>query len=218
MTTDTVDAEALAEIAYGIFEIVVNRELCRRGSYLFELVESDRDFWENFQEIFTGFRDEYPQLAEALEARFGSTEAIYGQLLAGEGVAPSRTTQMYWIVQDAPDFNSAEFDDELGGKWLIFVDPADADAVWRRVRDETSAGRLGISARVSTAKENPDARDGRTVIYVFTRDWSDEADVMRVRERLRELGVTDRIGYKRNIETYLGEYSEKGKKVTYYSA
>ena len=37
-------------------------------------------------------------------------------------------------------------------------------------------------------------------------------------ERLREMGVIERIGYKRNIETFRGEYSEKGKKVTYYSA
>jgi hypothetical protein len=217
MTTETIDAEALADIAYGIFEIVVNRELSRCGSHLYELVESGRDFREEFGEIFAGFRDEYPQLAEALELRFGSTDAIYDLLLAGEGVVPSKTTQMYWIVQDAPDFDRAAYDDDLGGKWLIFVDPADADAAWQRIRDETCAGRLGISARVSTAKENPDARDNRTVIYVFTADWSDEADVMQVRERLRELGFVDRIGYKRNIETYQGEYSEKGKKVTYYS-
>jgi len=41
---------------------------------------------------------------------------------------------------------------------------------------------------------------------------------MRVRERLRDLGFVERLGYKRNIETYRGEYSEEGKKVTYYSA
>jgi len=48
--------------------------------------------------------------------------------------------------------------------------------------------------------------------------WEDEADVMRVREELRRIGITDRIGYKRNIETFKGEYSAKGKKVTFYSA
>jgi hypothetical protein len=41
---------------------------------------------------------------------------------------------------------------------------------------------------------------------------------MRVRERLRELGFADRLGYKRNIETFKGEYSQKGKRVTFYSA
>jgi len=86
------------------------------------------------------------------------------------------------------------------------------------VRDATCRGELGISSKVSTARPDPDSRDERKVIYVYTRDWRDEADVMRVREKLRELGFTERIGYKRNIETYRGEYSERGKKVTYYSA
>ena len=54
-------------------------------------------------------------------------------------------------------------------------------------------------------------------IYVFTKDWADEPDVMRVRETLMSLGFTDRIGYKRNLDTYAGEYREKGKRVTFYS-
>ena len=36
---------------------------------------------------------------------------------------------------------------------------------------------------MSTAKPNPDSRDNRKVIYVYTKDWADEADVMRVREK-----------------------------------
>ncbi|HJK52113.1 MAG TPA: DUF1917 domain-containing protein, partial [Methanocorpusculum sp.] len=52
---------------------------------------------------------------------------------------------------------------------------------------------------------------------VFTPDWSDEEDVMRVRNELKNLGFVDRIGYKRNLDTYAGEYREKGKRVTYYS-
>ena len=73
-------------------------------------------------------------------------------------------------------------------------------------------------AKVSTAKPNPDSRDSRRVIYVYTKDWADEPDVMRVRENLRRLGFVDRIGYKRNLETFAGEYAKKGKRVTYYSA
>jgi len=215
---DDVDTEALADIAYGIFEILLNRELSARGPYLFELVEREIDFYSDFLEIFAQFKSDYPALALALEERFGSTEAIYSLLREGEGVLPTRTKQMYWIVQDAPGFKGNEIDDELAGKWLLFIEPEKADEAWKAIRNGTCAGGLGISARVSTAKPNPDARDLRTVIYVFTKDWRDEADVMRVRERLRELGFTERIGYKRNIETYHGEYSEKGKKVTFYSA
>jgi hypothetical protein len=86
------------------------------------------------------------------------------------------------------------------------------------VRDNTVNLNLGISAKVSTSKPNPESRDNRKVIYVYTKNWADEADVMRVREALRTLGFIERIGYKRNIETFAGQYAKKGRRVTYYSA
>ena len=215
---EEIDPGSLAEVAYGLFEIYLNRELRLRGPYLFELVEQGTDFEADVREIFGRFRDDYPDLADALLRRFGGTDAIYAPLKEGEGVLPSKTTRMYWIVQDAPEPSERGLDDDQVGKWLIFAPPAEVDEAWRKVRDATVEGTLGISAKVSTAKPNPDSRDERSVIYVYTRDWADEADVMRVRERLRELGFTERIGYKRNIETYRGEYSEEGRKVTYYSA
>ena len=114
-------------------------------------------------------------------------------LCEGEGVIPSKTTQMYWIVQDAPGSAPEAIEDEHPGKWLIFQEPDGADAAWKKVRDATVAHDLGISAKVSTAKPNPDSRDSRRVIYVYTKDWADEPDVMRVRENLRRLGFVDRI-------------------------
>ncbi|HJJ99544.1 MAG TPA: DUF1917 domain-containing protein [Methanocorpusculum sp.] len=106
---------------------------------------------------------------------------------------------------------------EEAGKWLIFLAPEEVDAAWQKVRNATVAGTLGIGAKVSTAKKNEDSRDDRKVIYVFTADWANEKDVMRVREELKNLGFVDRIGYKRNLDTYAGEYCGKGKRVTYYS-
>ncbi|MFA5253497.1 MAG: putative phosphothreonine lyase domain-containing protein, partial [Methanoregula sp.] len=155
---------------------------------------------------------------DALNGRFGSVDKIYAMLCSGEGVHPSKTTQMYWIVQDAPGSAPEAIEDEHAGKWLIFQEPEAADDAWKKVRDATVALDLGISAKVSTAKPNPDSRDSRRVIYVYTKDWADEADVMRVRENLKKLGFVDRIGYKRNLETFAGEYAQKGKRVTYYSA
>jgi hypothetical protein len=139
-------------------------------------------------------------------------------LTNGEGVIPSKTTQMYWIVLDAPGSAPEAIEDEKAGKWLIFQEPDQTDDAWKKVRDATAALELGISAKVSTAKPNPDSRDNRKVIYVYTADWADETEVMRVRKKLLELGFTDRIGYKRNLETFAGEYAKKGKRVTYYSA
>lgn len=215
---DAAGSDALADVAYGIFEHFLNKELKQRGSLLFSLVESGTPFFETFSEIFSAFTDVYPDLAGAILARFSTLEAVYTLIRDGEGVTPSRTSQMYWIITDSPDTEPQQIEDELAGKWLIFVPPEDVDATWRRIRDATVAGELGISTKVSTAKENPDSRDTRKVIYVYTGDWRDETDVMRVREKLREMGIADRIGYKRNIETFRGEYAGKGKKVTYYSA
>ena len=213
-----VEPEALADVAYGIFEIVLNRELRAAGHPLFRLVEEQVDFADDFIRIFSEFNDEYPLLAEALLERYLTPDAIYAMLCAGEGVIPTRTTLMYWIVQDAPEGRPDAVDDELAGKWLIFLEKNQVDQAWQRVRDLTCQGALGISAKVSTAKPNPDARDDRFVVYVYTPNWQDEGDVMRVREELRSAGFVDRLGYKRNLETFRGEYSKKGKKVTYYSS
>jgi hypothetical protein len=212
------DSEALADVGYGIFEHLLNKGLREQGKYLFAIVEQGVDFRKEFDGIFSRFAGEYPQLAEALALRFPETGIIYGMIRDGEGVIPSKTTQMYWIVQDAPDSPPEAIEDENAGKWLIFQEPDQVDAAWIKVRDGTVARELGISTKVSTAKPNPESRDSRKVIYVYTKDWADEADVMRVRQKLRDLGFTDRIGYKRNIETFAGEYAKKGKRVTYYSA
>lgn len=212
------DPEALADVAYGIFEHLLNRGLQAQGKYLYALVESGTDFTSDLADIFSKFREEYPQLAEALLFRFSDVDTIYRMLCEGEGVTPTKTTQMYWIVLDAPGSAPEAIEDENAGKWLIFQEPDAVDAAWKKVRDATVAHELGISAKVSTAKPNPDSRDNRKVIYVYTKDWAEEADVMRVREKLRELGFVDRIGYKRNIETFAGEYASRGKRVTYYSA
>jgi len=213
-----VDPEALADVAYGIFEHLLNRNLQAQGKYLFALVEGGIDFKPDLAAIFLKFSEEYPQLAEAMLSHFSSLDTIYQQLCDGEGVVPTKTTQMYWIVQDAPGSAPEAIEDENAGKWLIFQEPDQVDAVWKKVRNATVSLELGISAKVSTAKPNPDSRDNRKVVYVYTKDWADEADVLRVREKLRELGFVDRIGYKRNIETFAGEYAKKGKRVTYYSA
>lgn len=213
-----IDPDTLPDVACGLLFHLLNRELQDRGLLLFSLVENRVDFRVQFLLLFRKFCEDYPELGEALSKKFGNADSVYDLICQGEGVMPGKTFIMHWIVQDAPDIHPDAVEDELAGKWLIFLPPEEIDAAWARVRDATCRKELGISAKVSTARPNPDSRDNRKVIYVYTPDWRDEADVMRVRERLRELGFSERLGYKRNIETYKGEYSEKGKKVTFYSA
>lgn len=212
------EGEALADVAYGLFEVFLNKELRKQGHSLFELVETNTDFSEEFTTIFTSFSADYPFLADALTDEYETENVIYNLFSEGEGVIPTKTTKIFWILLDAPGYDPGCTDTEKAGKWLIFLEPNETDELWKKIRDATAAGELGISAKVSTAKQSPESRDERMVIYVYTTDWEDEEDVMRIREVLRNIGVTDRIGYKRNIETFQGEYSEKGKKVTYYTA
>lgn len=44
------------------------------------------------------------------------------------------------------------------------------------------------------------------VICVYTDDYTNEADVLRVESALRELGVTGRLSYKPDIYTECGIY------------
>ncbi len=57
-----VEPEALADVAYGLFEHTLNKELRDSGACLFELVESNTDFFDTFNTIFSRFSEDYPSL------------------------------------------------------------------------------------------------------------------------------------------------------------
>jgi len=91
------------------------------------------------------------------------------------------------------------------------VDRNGVDAVWATIKEATEAGRLGGSAKVATAKPNPYATDPNTkVICVYTYDWTDEADVRRIRVELRALGITQKIPYKADADTLRDKYRVTG--------
>lgn len=212
---EVVTAEELTDLAFGMFTIFASQTFAADGKYLFSEIETESAA-ETFTGLVSAFGAQYPELAEPLEM-FGTVEDILGFYRYGEGIVPTKTLHSYWIWQIAPGVGVDECSRDEAGKWLLFLPPAEADDAWIAIRDATIAGTLGIGAKVSTDRKNPDSRDDRKVIYVFTRNWEDEADVMRVRETLKTLGFVDRIGYKRNMDTYAGEYREKGKRVTFYS-
>jgi hypothetical protein len=100
---------------------------------------------------------------------------------------------------------------ERGGKWLVFVPVAHIDEVWAKIKDATEKGLLGGSAKVRTAIPSPDANEPETkVICVYTYDSTDAVDVRRVREQLRELGITAKIPYKTDNYTRAGMYANQG--------
>ena len=95
------------------------------------------------------------------------------------------------------------------------IKTAEIDDWWAKIKAATENGLLGGSAKVATMKPNPNvtANDTR-LICVYTYDLGDERDCLRVRQALRNLGVTWQIPYKTDADTYAGKYAKNGMRVS----
>lgn len=124
---------------------------------------------------------------------------------------PSEVYDEYWIYT----YNSKNsYLVEMGkntGKWLIFASVSEIDQVWEKVRVAIKEGMLGDSAKVATMKENPNAlKSNYKVICVYTNDFTNEEDVMRIAKNLIDLEVPEKLRYKSDMATIQGKYANKG--------
>lgn len=125
---------------------------------------------------------------------------------------PSHVTDAYWLHAERKS-GTYPVASKNRGKWLVFVPLSEIDEVWAKIKLATEEGRLGSSAKVASARPNPNAKTpGTNVICVYTYDWTDEGDVMRVRQELRQLGIASKIPYKADEDTYAGRYAVRGHK------
>lgn len=118
----------------------------------------------------------------------------------------------FWVFAER---KTGEYPDSTpdSGKWLVFVKNEQAEEFWEKIKKAVEEGRLGSAAKMSTG--NPDTPfydPNRRVICVYTYDWTDTEDVMRIREELRKLGVTWKIPYKTDEDTFSGKYVQTGHK------
>jgi len=135
-----------------------------------------------------------------------------GESSAAVHLKPSEVTDAYWLYAERK-IGTYPAATENSGKWLVFVPLSQIDEVWAKIKLATEEGRLGSSAKVATARLNPNAANPDTkVICVYTYDWTDEQDVKRVRQELRQLGITSKIPYKADEDTYAGRYAVQGHK------
>lgn len=118
---------------------------------------------------------------------------------------PSEVFDVYWIhAKRAKGRYPAAT--ARSGKWLVFVGADEVNEVWARIKKATEDGRLGDSAKVATSRPNPNATNPQgKVICVYTYDWQDREDVMRVRNELRRLGIEKKIPYKADKDTLVGK-------------
>ena len=64
------------------------------------------------------------------------------------------------------------------GKWMLFPTPDQVDYYWANIVRATTEGRLGTAAKVATRLDKP--QEPTQVICVYTKDFSDDADIKRV--------------------------------------
>ena len=94
----------------------------------------------------------------------------------------------------------------ISGKWMLFPSPEMVDKTWADIARSTWNGRLGSAAKVAVEAETKGYGPESHLICVYTEDFSDRADVRRVLEGLKDLGMlkgTKNIYYKTDMYTYL---------------
>lgn len=152
-------------------------------------------------------KDEYLRTNEYLRQKSRDNEIIF------DSSAPSKAIYRHWIW--VLDSNSKQLEGAKSGKWIIDDIPNEKiDEVWGVIQKEVAKGNLGPSAKVSTmyfASKYPT----RTII-VYTYDWTDKEDVMRIRARLRQIGFENKLYYKTNEMSRKGIYGEDEKKLAPY--
>ncbi|KAJ7636790.1 hypothetical protein FB45DRAFT_1056072 [Roridomyces roridus] len=93
------------------------------------------------------------------------------------------------------------------GKWMLFLQAHDVNNTWARIAHATANNRLGTSAAVATGSQ-----DGGhcRLVCVYTRDFTDEADVQRVLRELDRMGLVPKgrgLQYKCDAYTHLDIYA-----------
>ena len=108
---------------------------------------------------------------------------------------PSQVSNAYWI--EAKPLQPRSNPTPHAGNWVILTTLAEVDGLWERIKQATQAGGLGYKAKVSTMPGPKQSRADARMILVSTFDADDAADVQRVCEALRALGVTAELQYQR---------------------
>ena len=126
---------------------------------------------------------------------------------------PTDCTASWWLY--AESWRKYKKATKNSGKWCIFIEPKFIDAAWEQISDATQRGLLGGRTKCST-KKGWKGKGNDYVIIVYTYDYKDTTDVMRIREELRELGFTKPMSYKTDADTKAKKYAGCGQKIAKY--
>lgn len=111
-----------------------------------------------------------------------------------------------WLYCLQPGLKKFKSND-WSGKWCIQRNARTIDKDWKVIKKLASKWQI-TAAKVSTSlisgiKKNPDY-----LIIVYTNDWRNREDIDGVRSVLFASGFSEKLKYKRDIETKNGIYGE----------
>lgn len=118
---------------------------------------------------------------------------------------PSLVSSKPWIY--ATNHNTKYPSAKNSGKWCVFVNKIEHDEWWVGIRECLFEGKLGEQIKTGT-RVGDGIYKNKAVIIVYTYDYNDESDVMRIRDELRKIGITWKIPYKTDQATYEAKYAK----------
>lgn len=123
-------------------------------------------------------------------------DLLFKQLYASSE-NPSKDLSAVWKSCANPTLKEFK-SNEHTGKWCLVFLPEEVDSAWEKITQATREGKL-LLVKCSTALGA--MRFGTHLVCVYTKNWSDNEDVQKTREVLRELGFNQPLKYKRDLET-----------------
>lgn len=144
------------------------------------------------------------------EVRSDFVPPANGQLSSGE--APCSAPPGYFWVHAYPRLlEETDLDPNKIGKWLVRMNCPYVEDYWGMIRDATEEGSLGIGSKISTdwgMRQDPSGSWRNHVVCVYTADWTQQEDVLRVAQRLHAIGAVKKmiLLYKPDLFTRNGLY------------
>lgn len=110
---------------------------------------------------------------------------------------PSDYAAVYWIEakRDTGDYPALT---AQAGEWRIKLTIENVDAIWEQVKTATRAGKLGYKSKVSTRPAVGQSHPDERLLCVRTYNADDKADLARVEQSIRDLGIHAEITYIRD--------------------
>jgi Domain of unknown function (DUF1917) len=102
-----------------------------------------------------------------------------------------------WLSFTRPDIPEKKRDDpDFTGKWMLY--PKNVDMLWPRLMKATHDGLLGTEIKSATPYK------GGNLMCVFTTDYRNDEDILRVLNGLRDIDIMLSTSYKTDKQTLSG--------------